>query len=191
MQLVKILLDLAPLLVFFWFYSTGDKSGDAFFTATAALMVTTVISIAATYAIFRKVGIMPFVTLVLVMVMGGLTIYLGDKTFIKMKPTVVYLLFAAVLGVGLYYEKTFLKYLFEEAFQLNNEGWRLMTWRWTFFFVFLAVLNELVWRNFDEEIWVKFKVFGFIPLTMAFGIAQIGLIQKYGTEAEEQDKTEP
>jgi intracellular septation protein len=97
-----------------------------------------------------------------------------------MKPTIVYLIFAAILGFGMIVGRPFLKLLLEEAFELSPEGWRILTWRWVGFFVFLALLNELVWRNFPTDMWIKLKVFGFLPLTMLFAMAQIGLVQKYG-----------
>lgn len=195
MQLVKLLLDLGPLVVFFTVFALGGDgrfdpllpemlSGrvNAFFPATAAFMLTTIASLIATFAIFRKVAVMPLVTAVLVMLFGGLTLYLADETFLKMKPTFVYLLFALLLGAGMLFGRPFLRMLFDEAFQLTGEGWRILTWRWTLFFVFLALLNEFVWRTFSTDLWVKLKVFGFLPLTMLFAIAQVGLIQKYKSE---------
>lgn len=200
MQLVKLLLDLGPLVVFFtvWSMSGGENSAinallpealssehSAFFPATAALMVATLISLAASFAIFKKIPTMPLVTAVLVMVFGGLTLYLADEAFLKMKPTFIYLLFAVVLGVGMLLNRPFLKIMFDEAFSLTPQGWRILTWRWALFFVFLAVLNEVVWRNFSTDIWVKVKVFGFISLTMVFAVAQMGIIQKFGDDTED------
>jgi intracellular septation protein len=195
MQLVKLLLDLGPLVAFFFVFATGGDgrydallplmlSGKAnpFFPATAVFMATTLISLAGTYATFRKVAVMPLITAILVFVFGGLTLYLADETFLKMKPTFVYLLFATLLAGGMAIGRPFLRMLFDEAFQLSSEGWRLLTWRWTFFFIFLALLNELVWRSFPTDIWVKLKVFGFLPLTMLFAVAQMGLIQKYRSD---------
>ncbi|MCF6200111.1 MAG: septation protein A [Hyphomicrobiaceae bacterium] len=200
MQFVKMLLDLGPLVVFFvvWYMGGGDpgpfddylptaltKDHNAFFPATAALMVTTLVALAASFIIFNKLPVMPMVTAVLVMVFGGLTLYMADETFLKMKPTFIYLLFAVVLGVGMFFNKPLLKIMFDEAFALTPEGWRVLTWRWAFFFAFLAVLNEVVWRNFSTEMWIKVKVFGFIALTMVFAIAQVGIIQKFSQEKED------
>jgi intracellular septation protein len=197
MQLVKLFLDLGPLIVFFavWSLAGGEDSfinaylpealsgeNNAFFPATAALMVATLVSLGASFAIFKKLPTMPLVTAVLVMVFGGLTLYMADETFLKMKPTFIYLLFAFVLGLGMIFNRPFLKIMFDEAFSMTPEGWRILTWRWAFFFVFLAVLNEVVWRNFSTDMWIKVKVFGFISLTMVFAIAQVGIIQKYGEE---------
>ncbi len=200
MQLVKMLLDLGPLVVFFavWYVGGGDpgpfddylpvgltKDHNAFFPATAALMVATLLSLAGSFVLFKKLPVMPMVTAVLVMVFGGLTLYMADETFLKMKPTFIYLLFAVILGVGMAFNKPFLKVMFDEAFALTPAGWRILTWRWTFFFVFLAVLNEVVWRNFSTEMWIKVKVFGFISLTMAFAISQVGIIQKFSLEKDD------
>jgi intracellular septation protein len=199
MQLVKLLLDLGPLVIFFGVWWLGGhyeglfdawlpvelaEQKNAFFPATAAFVVATLISLAATFAIFRKVAVMPLVTAVLVTVFGGLTLYLADETFLKMKPTFVYILFAVVLFAGLALNRPFMKILFEEAFKLTEDGWRKLTWRWAGFFLFLAFLNEFIWRSFSTDLWVKFKVFGFLPLTMIFAIAQISLIQRYSHEVE-------
>ena len=199
MQLIKLLLDLGPLVVFFTIWYIAGKQpdvfdaylpqavagkGNAFFPATAALMVTTLVSLVASFAIFKKLPTMPLVTAVLVMVFGGLTLYLADETFLKMKPTFIYLLFSVVLSVGMLLNRPFLKLMFDEAFSLTPEGLRILTWRWVIFFAILAVLNEVVWRNFSTDIWIKVKVFGFISLTMAFAIAQVGIIQKFSTEEE-------
>jgi len=200
MQLIKLLLDLGPLVIFFtvWSMSGGENSlldsylpdalsgsKNAFFPATAALMVATLISLVASFAIFKKLPTMPLVTAVLVMVFGGLTLYMADETFLKMKPTFIYLLFAVVLGIGMLLNRPFLKIMFDEAFSLTPEGWRVLTWRWTLFFVFLAVLNEAVWRNFSTDMWIKVKVFGFISLTMIFAVAQVGIIQRFSEDEED------
>lgn len=200
MQLVKFLLDLGPLIIFLvvW-YVAGAYPGlfdaylpeaaagkhNAFFPATAALIVSTLAALAVSFAIFRKLPAMPLVTAVLVTLFGGLTLYLADEVFLKMKPTFVYLLFAGVLGIGMMFGRQFLKIMFDEAFSLTGEGWRVLTWRWVFFFVFLAFLNEIVWRNFSTDLWIKVKVFGFIFLTMAFAVSQVGVIRKFSKNDED------
>jgi intracellular septation protein len=122
---------------------------------------------------------MPVVTAVLVVVFGGLTFWLDDPRFIKIKPTIINLLFAGVLIGGLITRRPLLKMLFGEAFNLTEEGWRKLSVRWTLFFLVLAALNEVVWRNYSEAAWVNFKVFGILPLTLVFAMAQIGLIKRH------------
>ena len=119
------------------------------------------------------------VTAVLVVVFGGLTFWLDDPRFIKIKPTIINLLFAGVLFGGLMMRRPLLKLLLGEAFNLTEEGWRKLSMRWALFFLVLAALNEVVWRNFSEAAWVNFKVFGILPLTLVFAMAQIGLIKRY------------
>jgi intracellular septation protein len=174
MQFIKLGLEVGPLGVFFL---VNMQFG--IFAATAAFMASVVVALAASYALFRKVAIMPLVTGVFVMVFGGLTLYLQDDTFIKIKPTVVNLLFALMLAVGLVANKPFLKTLLGEVLQMEDEGWRKLTVRWACFFILLACLNEVVWRHFSRDVWVSFKTFGVMPLTFGFMMAQIGLLQKY------------
>ncbi len=189
MQLLKTLLDLGPLAIFFAFYSFSDEeSSKALMSAIPAFMVATVISLIAMWLVFKKVAVMPLVSGVIVMIFGGLSLYLENETFFKMKPTIVYGIFTTILASGLFLNKPFLKFLFDEAFQLSNEGWHKLTIRWALFFIFLAGLNEIVWRNFSTDTWVIFKVAGFIPLTLAFAIAQLGLIKTYHLPSEDEKK---
>lgn len=174
----RLALDLGPLLVFFLvnaFYGI--------FAATAAFMAAVAVSLIASRALFGKVSPMPAVTAVLVMVFGGLTLLLQDETFIKLKPTVLYLLFAALLVAGLAFDRLFLRMLMGEALALDDAGWRKLTVRWAGFFVFLAGLNELVWRTMSTDFWVGFKVFGLLPLTFAFAVLQIALLHKHAGDA--------
>lgn len=177
-QGLKLLIELGPLLIFFLVYWKFD-----IFVATGALIGVTLLSLAASKILLGKITMMPIVTAVLVAVFGGLTLWLNDATFIKMKPTIINVLFAAVLGIGLALRRPFLKILFEEAFKLTDEGWTKLTVRWIMFFLFVAVLNELIWRNFSESTWVQFKVFGILPLTMVFAAFQMSLIQKHSADA--------
>ena len=176
-QLIKIGLELGPLIIFFIVNARFD-----IFTATAWFMGAMVVSLALSWLVLRRVAVMPLVTGVVVLVFGGLTLYLQDDTFIKMKPTIVNSLFAAVLLGGLAFGKSLLGYVFDSAFRLDAEGWRKLTFRWGLFFVFLAVLNEVVWRNFSEDTWVAFKVWGTMPITVAFTLAQMPLIMRHSVD---------
>jgi intracellular septation protein len=177
----KLIIELGPLLVFF---ATNAAAGV--YAGTAAFMAATVISLAASRILHQKVPIMPLVSGVIVLVFGGLTLYLHDDTFIKLKPTIVYSMFAALLAAGLLLKKPLLELLFGSAFSLTEEGWRKLTVRWIFFFIAMAVVNELVWRNFSTDTWVSFKAFGFLPLTLLFTFAQVPLLQRHGLPAEDQ-----
>ena len=173
-QIVKLLIDLGPLLVFFLAYA---KAG--IFWATGVLMVATVVALGASPLLLGRFAIAPLATAALVIVFGGLTFLLDDPSFIKMKPTMINLLFAAILGFGLVTRRPLLKMFMGEALHLSDEGWHKMTIRWALFFVAVAVLNEIVWRNFSEAAWVNFKVFGILPLTLLFALTQISLIRRY------------
>jgi intracellular septation protein len=179
---LKLLIELGPLLVFF-----GVNAAYGIYAATAAFMVVTLISLAYAFWRYHKLPIMPLVSGAVVLVFGTLTLYLRDDTFIKLKPTLVYLIFAAVLGAGLLLKKPLLELLLGSAFNLSDEGWRKLTVRWVLFFVAMAVVNELVWRNFSTDVWVSFKAFGFLPITFLFALAQMPLIQRYSEEAPARD----
>lgn len=175
-QLIRLGLDLGPLIIFFAVNALYD-----IFAATGAFMAAVAASLAASRALLGKVSPMPVVTAILVMIFGGLTLFLQDETFIKVKPTVLYLLFAAVLLAGLATGRLFLQMLMSEAIALSDEGWRVLTLRWAWFFVALAVLNEIVWRTMSTDFWVGFKVFGLLPLTFVFAVLQVTLLtRRYG-----------
>ncbi len=154
------------------------------FTATAVFMVAIAIALITSRLLTGQFAKMPLVTAVFVMVFGGLTLYLQDETFIKIKPTIIYLLFAGILLGGLAVKRVFLQSLLGEAFELSDTGWRKLTYRWAWFFVFLAVLNEIVWRTFTTDTWVTFKVFGLLPLTLVFAVSQAGLMQRHAKQVE-------
>jgi intracellular septation protein len=172
--LVKPLIEFGPLAAFaIAFYTAG------IYWATGVIMVASVLALAASWHYLGRLLPVPVATVVLVVVFGSLTFLLDDPRFIKIKPTIVNLLFAAVIIFGLITGRPLLRLLFSEAFNLTEEGWRKLSVRWAIFFVSLAILNELVWRNFSEAAWVNFKVFGILGISLVFGIAQIGLIKRY------------
>lgn len=168
------MLDFGPLLAFFIAYRLAGL-----LAATALLIGCTLLSLAVTYLREKRVALMPLVSGVMVTIFGGLTLLLQDELFIKMKPTLVNLLFAALLLGGLCFKKPTLKLLLGEAVCLRDEGWLILTRRWGLFFIFLAALNEAIWRNFPTDFWVNFKVFGMLTLTLLFTAGQLPLIQKY------------
>ena len=178
--MVKLVLELGPLALFFAVYS---KLG--IFAATGVLMAGVVVTLGVSYAMLKRIPIMPLVTAVIVLIFGSLTLFLHDETLIKIKPTALYLLFAAALFAGLWLKRPLLKILFDEALHVTEEGWLKLTLRWAFFFVALAILNEVVWRTQSTDLWVKFKTFGFLPLTLLFALAQAPLIMRTETKADE------
>src|SRR5215212_4445280 len=197
---LKLALEMGPLILFFFANSrpalfmplvapllpemaSGEKAG--IFVATAVFMVAILVSLAVSYALTRHLPVMAMVTAVIVVVFGGLTLVLHDDTFIKMKPTIIYLLFAALLLGGLAFNKPLLAIVFDSVFDLTEEGWRKLTLRWAIFFLALAVLNEFVWRTQTTDFWVSFKVFGVLPLTFIFAALQYPLLQKYAAVKEE------
>ena len=182
-QFSRLVLEIGPLVVFFF---TNWKYG--IFTATGVFMVVTVIALTVSRVKFGRIPVMPLVSGVFILVFGGLTLYFENEYFIKIKPTIVNLLFGTILFVGLAAGHSLLRILFGEVFKLQDRGWRILTFRWALFFCLLAVLNEIVWRNFSTEFWISFKMVGIMPITMIFAISQVALIQKY--DASEQSETD-
>jgi intracellular septation protein len=174
-QLMKMLVELGPLVVFFAVNATTKN----IFYGTGTFMVATVVALIVSQAWFGRVPMMPLVSGIFVLVFGGLTLWLQDAVFIKLKPTIVNTLFALLLLGGLAFGQLFLRYILGEVFKLSDKGWRLLTIRWSLFFLLLAVLNEIVWRNFSEDFWIGFKMLGVMPLTAAFGFAQLGLLRRH------------
>src|ERR1700744_2171894 len=164
--LFKPATELGPLLVFF-----AANARFHLFGATGEFMVAIVVALAASYVVTRHVPLMAIVTGIVVLVFGTLTLVLHDETFIKIKPTVIYGLFAVVLGGGLLFGRSFIAILFDQMFNLTPQGWRSLTMRWALFFFAMAILNEVIWRTQTTNFWVGFKAFGVIPLTMAFAMA--------------------
>lgn len=171
---LRLFLDFGPLAGFFLAYRLGGV-----LAATATLMALTIVTLAVTYMLEKRIALMPLVSGVMVAVMGGLTLYLQDEFFIKIKPTLMNLLFATALLGGVMSDKPLVKYVLGHAMQLEEEGWRKLSVRWGVFFIFLAGLNELIWRNFSTDFWVNFKVFGMFTLTLAFTALQLPLVKRY------------
>jgi intracellular septation protein len=177
--MLKLALDIGPLILFF---AANAKFG--IYAATGAFMVAVLLALAVSYAMTKHIAIMPVVTAIIVLVFGGLTLFLHDDLFIKLKPTIIYVLFGGTLIAGILFNKPFLSIMFDQMFHLTDEGWRKLTWRWALFFLFLAVLNEVVWRTQTTDFWVNFKLFGVVPLTMLFGALQYPLLEKYHPDAK-------
>ncbi|MBA2590494.1 MAG: septation protein A [Alphaproteobacteria bacterium] len=173
-QMRRLALDLGPLLIFFAAFKWGG-----FFVATGAFMVAICVSLVLGYMIEKKISPMPLFTAVMVLIFGGLTLYLENKTFLKVKVTIIYSFFGVILLGGLLFNRLFIKYVFAQAFDLTESGWRQLTWRWGVFFFALAAVNEAVWRNTSDDVWVSFKVWGIIPLIFLFALAQTRLVIKH------------
>ncbi len=191
---LKLVLELGPLLIFFFANARGEKLaaswplitalGGPIFFATASFIVATVLALAISYGLTRRLPLMPFVTAIVVVVFGGLTLWLHDKNFIQMKPTIIYLLFGGILLGGLVFNRSLLGYVFDAMFKLSDEGWRKLTFRWGLLFVAFAVLNEVLRATVSFDTWLAFKVFGFLPLTFIFALAQMPLINKHAIAEE-------
>ncbi|KQT65920.1 septation protein A [Aureimonas sp. Leaf460] len=197
--LLKFALELGPLVVFFFANSRGEwlaqrfptlaELGGPLFIATALFMAATVLALAVSWSLTRTLPIMPLVSGLFVVVFGFLTLWLQNETFIKMKPTIVNSLFAVILLGGLFFGKALLGYVFEQAFKLDDAGWRKLTLRWGLFFLVMAAMNEVVWRNFSTDFWAGFKVWATMPITMIFMIFQIPLLKRHATEPLIKDYT--
>ncbi|MCB1497186.1 MAG: septation protein A [Bauldia sp.] len=195
--ILKLALELGPLGVFFFANSRGEwlaekvpalgSLGGPIFIATALFIVATLIALAVSLILTRRLPIMPLVTGIVVVIFGGLTLWWQNDDFIKMKPTIVNVLFGAALLVGLAFGKSLLGYVFDSVFRLTDEGWKKLTFRWAMFFFFLAVANLAVWAITDAtmedqaatDMWVNFKVFGIMPITFVFTLFQLPLINRY------------
>ena len=192
--MLKLALELGPLIVFFFANSKGAwlatkipalaNIGGPLFIATLLFMVATAIALIVSYALTKTLPIMPLVSGAVVLVFGSLTLYLQDETFIKMKPTIVNAMFGVILLGGLYFGKSLLGHVFGNAFKLDEEGWKKLTLRWGIFFLVLAAMNEVVWRNFSTDNWVAFKVWGTMPITLLFTMSQMPLILKHSVDGK-------
>ena len=184
--LLKLVLDLGPLVLFFAVYSFYDL-----FYATAVLMPAVVVALVVSYAITRTWPMMLVVTAVVVLVLGALTLWFHDQSFIQVKPTIVYSLLGSVLMIGYLFDKPVLAVVLDTMFRLTAEGWRKLTLRWALFFLAMALLNEAVWRTQTFDFWIRFKVFGFVPLTFVFAALQVPLMSRYAApeDAASEDTT--
>ena len=195
--LLKLALELGPLLVFFFANARGEWLGQTFpiltefggpiFIATGLFMIATAVALSVSWLLTRRLPLMPLISGIVVLVFGALTLWLQNDTFIKMKPTIVNTLFSLILLGGLLFGQSLLGYVFNSAFRLTDEGWRKLTLRWGLFFIVLAVLNEVVWRNFSTDFWVAFKVWATMPITILFTISQMPLILRHSLDNKSED----
>jgi intracellular septation protein len=189
--LLKLGLEFGPLALFFLTNAYGDRwfgvsSTERIFLATAVFVAASLVSLVLTKSLLRHWPRMAIVNAFVVVVFGGLTLWFRDETFIKLKPTIVNTLFGVILLGGLVTGRSLLAYVLDSVMQLTAEGWRKLTLRWGLFFFVLAALNEVVWRNFSTDTWVSFKVFGIMPITLAFALAQTPLILRHAIDDGKQ-----
>lgn len=207
--LARIAVEVGPLVAFFLLNARGDDLLEALqgtetlamlqangidkpiFMATAGFMVMTLVSLLVSYAVERRLPIMPIVSGIFVFGFGTLTLMLQDEDFIKLKPTITNSLFAAILFGGLAFGRPLLRPLFGSVLELTPNGWRTLTFRWACFFVLLAAINEVVWRSFPTDVWVDFKVFGIMPLTLVFAMGQVPLLKREALVDTAEDASEP
>lgn len=190
----KLIEEIGPLAVFFILNARGSDwfnrpENDGLLIATAGFMVAMAVALISTYSRGEKPNNMTLASAGFVFLFGGITLFLQDETFIKIKPTLVYILFAVILGIGLIGKKSYLQKLMGQMLPMDDAGWLILTRRWAIFFVFMAALNEAVWRTQSTDIWVSMKVFGFMPLTFIFMALQIPLLKKHGALDALQDDT--
>ena len=176
-SLLKFITDFGPLLIFFTFYY---RSGNNLSVAIPPLILATLIAVLISYIVEKKIPYLPLVGGIIISIFGGLTLYFNNPIFLYMKPTIINIIFALVLFVGkTFLNRNLLKYFFQNAFQVDDIGWDKLNSRWMLFFIFLALINELVWRTQAEVVWVNFKVWGILPITFVFTAFQIPLINKH------------
>ena len=174
---IKFLTDFGPLLIFFIIYF---KNGQNLKLAIPPFVIATLLSLAIIYVLDKKIPMMPLTSGIIITLFGGLTLYFDNKIFFYMKPTVVNLIFAGVLFFGKFFtRKPLLKIFFQNSIKLQDEGWEILSYRWIYFFIFIAILNELAWRTQTEAFWVNFKVWGLLPISFLFIASQIPLMNKY------------
>ena len=175
--IIKFFADFGPLLIFFIIYFNNENDLKV---AIPPFIIATLIALITVYFLEKKIPMVPLVSGVLITLFGGLTLYFDNKIFFYMKPTIINVLFAAVLFFGKYFtKKPLLKIFFQNALNLEDEGWKKLNYRWIGFFIFVAILNEIVWRTQSEAFWVNFKVWGLLPISFLFAASQVPLINKY------------
>ena len=176
-SIIKFIADFAPLLIFFTIYFNNENDLK---TAIPPFVIATLIALIVIYFLEKRIPMVPLISGVLITFFGGLTLYFDNKIFFYMKPTIINFLFAAVLIFGRFFtKKPLLKIFFKNTLNLENEGWEKLSYRWIYFFIFVAMLNEIIWRTQSESFWVNFKVWGLLPISFLFAASQIPLINKY------------
>ena len=174
---LKFIVDFGPLLIFFTIYY---KSGNDLTAAIPPLIIATIIAVIIMYFVEKKIPYVPLIGGIIISLFGGLTLYFDNPIFLYMKPTIVNIIFASILIISkIFFNKNFLKFFLQTAFQLNEIGWNKLNFRWAYFFIFLALLNEIVWRTQPETTWVNFKVWGMLPITFIFTGLQLPLINRH------------
>lgn len=171
-SLVKFLTDFLPLIIFFVIYKTS-KAQNPLIDATIYLVITTIIAIVISYLLTKKIAMLPLISALILGFFGALTVILHDEIFIKLKPTIINLIFAAILLYGYFTKKPLLSYILGDKVKMDQQAWLTLSLRWALFFTFLAILNEIIWRSFSTDFWVQFKVFGMMPLSLIFTISQL------------------
>ena len=176
-SLLKFLTDFGPLLVFFTIYY---KNGHDLSKAIPPLIIATIVAVVVVYFVEKKIPYLPLAGGIIISIFGGLTLYFDNPIFLYVKPTVINLIFGiTILVAKIFFNKNLIKIFFKKAFELNELGWDKLNFRWSYFFIFLAILNEVIWRTQSEIVWVNFKVWGILPLTLIFTGLQLPLINKH------------
>ncbi len=176
-NLIKFLTDFGPLLIFFLIYYNSGQKLEA---AIPPFIIATLIALAVVYLLEKKIPMVPLFGGVLITLFGGLTLYFDNKIFFYMKPTIINLMFAGALFFGKYFtQKPILQVFFQNTLKLEDQGWKILSSRWIYFFILVAILNEIVWRTQSEAFWVNFKVWGLMPISFLFVATQVPLINKY------------
>jgi intracellular septation protein len=176
-SITKTLCDYAPLAVFFIAYKFIESPNPLIF-ATICLLITTFVTLIISYILTKKISMMALFSGIILGTFGGLTIIFKDEIFIKMKPTIINLIFAAILFYGYFTKKPLISYLFGTQLRMSDQAWLKLSCRWACFFMFLALLNEVIWRNYSTDFWVQFKVFGMMPISLIFTFTQIPFMMK-------------